>query len=82
MEIDLHGFELREAIDEISYCLDVCQAKGIQDISIIHGYHGKQVLKDYIESEGFLKEMAREGFKLNRKSSSNPGISHFSLNKI
>ncbi len=82
MEINLHGFELREALDEISYCLEVCKAKGIQEISIIHGYHGKHVLKNYIESDGFLKEMDREGFKLSRKSSSNPGISNFSISRI
>jgi len=79
MELDLHGYELREALEEILYHLEECQTMGIREISIIHGYHGGKVLKRYIQSEGFLKEMAREGFQLERKTTSNPGISCFFL---
>ena len=40
MEIDLHGFELWEALEEIVCCLEECRVKGISEISIIHGYYG------------------------------------------
>ena len=79
MELDLHGYELWEALEEILYHLEECQAKGIREISIIHGYHGGKVLKRYIQSEGFIKEMARDGFQLERKSTPNPGVSCFLL---
>lgn len=77
MEVDIHGFELWEAIEEIIYYLEECKVREIQEISIIHGYHSGQVLKNYIQSEGFLKEIAREGFRLKMKESSNIGVSCF-----
>ena len=79
MQIDIHGFELNEAIDEISYTLNACKIEGIKEISIIHGYHHGQVLKNYIRSEGFLNEMKREGYELRRKREDNPGITNFDL---
>ena len=66
-----------DALDEISYLLKDCDTRGIREISIIHGFHGGQVLKGYIQSEGFLKEMAKEGFRLKRKESGNQGVSCF-----
>jgi len=66
-----------DALDEIVYFLDDCSAKGIKEISIVHGFHGGQVLKSYIQSEGFLKEMAKQGFKLQRKKSNNSRESCF-----
>ena len=79
MDIDIHGFELNEAIDEISYILNACKIEGITEISIVHGYHHGQVLKNYIRSEGFLREMKREGYELRRKSVNNPGTTNFDL---
>ena len=79
MEIDMHGFELWEALEEIVFYLEECKAKDIKEISIIHGFHGGKVLKNYIQSEGFLKEMAREGFQLERKENSNPWRFKFPL---
>ena len=77
MEIDLHGLELWEALEEIVYKLEECQEKGIQEITLIHGFHKGQVLKNYIRSEGFLKDMAKDGFKLKNKDNPNSGISSF-----
>ena len=51
--------------------------KGIREITLIHGFHKGQVLKNYIQSEGFLKEMAKEGFELMRKDTTNRGTSSF-----
>jgi hypothetical protein len=68
MDIDIPGFELWEAIEEILFKLEECRIKGIQEILIIHGYQHGQRLKSYIQSEGFIKEMAREGFIYLQKS--------------
>ena len=35
VEIDLHGLELWEAIEEIVYNLEDCQIKGIREITLI-----------------------------------------------
>ena len=79
MELDLHGYELWEALEEILYHLEECHAIGIREISIIQGYHGGKVLKRFIQSKGFLKEMVRKGFQLERKTSSNLSVSCFIL---
>ena len=79
MELDLHGMKLWEAMEEIGYRLEECKVKGARQITLIHGHHGKAVLKDYIRSKGFLKEMKREGHSLKRLKSSNPGVSIFEL---
>ena len=79
MEINLHGFTLADALDEICYRLEECHASGEQEISLVHGHRHGAVIKDYIRSEGFLREMRRNGFELKRKRTSNPGISHFTL---
>jgi len=70
MKVDLHGFELWEALEEIVYKLEECKTRGVQEITFIHGFHRGQALKNYIQSEGFLKEMAKEGFKLKKKKQS------------
>ncbi len=80
MEIRIRGLDLFEALEEISYRLEECQIKGIPEISIINGYRKGQVLKNYIQSGVFLKEMKRGGFRLKRIESSNPGVSSFTFN--
>lgn len=77
MEIDLHGFYLWDAIEEITYTLDICKINGEKELSIIHGYRRGNVIKNYLQSEGFLVKMKREGFILKRKKNSNPGVSTF-----
>ena len=81
MEINLHGFELWEAIEEILYKLEECQVNDIHEITLIHGYHKGQVLKNYVKSEGFLKEMSKEGFELKKIGSPNSGVSSFIIIK-
>ncbi|MHA1150998.1 MAG: Smr/MutS family protein [Promethearchaeota archaeon] len=79
MEIDLHGLTLEDALDEICYKLEECRANMVREISLIHGFHRGQIIKNYFESEGFIKEMKRAGFLLKRRKSSNPGVSIFFL---
>lgn len=79
MKIDLHGYELWEAIEEIILILEECKIKGESQLELIHGYRQGQVLRNYFRSEKFLDKMAREGYKIARKPSKNPGISIFEL---
>ena len=79
MEIDLHGFELWEAKEEVLYFLEEYQVKGIREVKIVHGYHRGQVLKRYFQSEKFLKDMKNQGIILIKKSNSNQGETCFEL---
>ncbi|TXT58939.1 MAG: hypothetical protein BAJALOKI2v1_280030 [Promethearchaeota archaeon] len=81
MEIDIHGMRLWEAIDEIIYYLEECRVNGIKEILIIHGYRHGKVLKDYIRSEGFIREMKRAGFVLEKKRTRNQGKTRFLIIK-
>jgi DNA-nicking Smr family endonuclease len=79
MKIDIHGLHLWEAIDEIIYCLEECQENDITEISIIHGYRHGNVLKDYVQSSGFIREMKRAGFHLKTSETRNQGETHFQI---
>ena len=79
MKIDLHGKVLIEALDEILLCLEECEVLGDRHIEIVHGYHQGQVLKNHIQSERFIREMARCGYKLIQKSRPNKGTTCFKL---
>lgn len=77
LEINVHGHELWGAIDEVLTALEECKINGYGVINIIHGYKHGQVLKNYLRSNKFLAEMAREGFRLKMKDISDPAISSF-----
>ena len=77
MEIDIHGMRLWEAIDEIIYRLEECRIQDVKSITIIHGYRHGRVLKDYIQSRGFIREMRREGFHLKKQRSPRQGATKF-----
>ncbi|MBD3214017.1 MAG: hypothetical protein GF311_15515 [Candidatus Lokiarchaeota archaeon] len=79
MEIDIHGLHLWEAIDEIIYSLEECRVRNIDHITIIHGYRHGNVLKDYIRSKGFIKEVKRAGFHLKMSGTRNQGETHFKI---
>jgi len=67
MKIDLHGLSLWEAKEELIYKFLEAKGRGIHKITIIHGYKKGEVLKNYIRSKNFLKEMDKEGFKIKYK---------------
>ncbi len=77
LEINVHGHELWGAIDEVLSALEECKINGNKGINIIHGYKHGQVLKNYFRSNKFLREMAREGFRLKMINTSDPAISSF-----
>jgi len=79
MRIDLHGCSLDDAVDEILYSLDEC--KELQDflLEIIHGYRHGSNIREYVRSNGFLKEMASKGYNLSIKSASDSGLTILEL---
>ena len=79
MEIDVHGYKLWDAIEEIIFSLEEARSKSISEIKIIHGYKHGKVIKDYIRSEGFIKELEHQGFKLRLVQIDNPGTSSFKI---
>lgn len=81
MEVDIHGMRLWEAIDEILYRLEECRVNGIEMISIVHGYRHGKVLKDYIRSKGFIREIKRAGFILKKQRTRDQGSTSFLIIK-
>ena len=79
MRCNLHGFRLFDAIEEIINILDVCLSLGEKTLSIIYGYRHGQVLKNFIRSKEFLKEMNEVGYNLKEISHPNPGVSMFKI---
>ena len=79
LELNIHGHELWDAIDEVLSALEECKINSDAKIKIIHGYKHGQVLKNYIRSNKFLVEMAREGFRLKMEDTSDPAISSFAI---
>ena len=79
MKCDLHGYRLFEAIEEIIDRISYCLSSEVSKIFLIHGYKHGKVLKSYIRSENFLKDMMREGIKLKELSNNNPGATMFQI---
>jgi hypothetical protein len=79
LQINVHGHELWGAIYEVLIGLEECKINGEEEITVIHGYKHGKVLKTYFRSNKFLAEMAREGFKLKIKMTSDPAITSFVL---
>ncbi len=79
MKIDLHGLELSEAIIEVHYTLEECKSDGDRLLEIVHGYNTGRVLKNYFLSQKFLKSVEKEGFRLTRQKSPNPGTTLFKI---
>ena len=79
MEIDLHGFELADAIIEINYALKESSNNDEKVIIFIHGYHSGSILQGYIRSPKFLKQMKKNGYVLKRMKSPNQGTTSFQI---
>jgi hypothetical protein len=79
MELDLHGFEIADAIVEIIQFLRECKLVGARTLTIIHGYHGGHVLRDYLRSPKFIIDMKKQGFSLSRQKIADPGSTSFLL---
>lgn len=79
IKFDLHGFRLFDAIEEIIDIIEDSIYSRDYTLLIIHGYRRGQVLKNYFRSKKFLKDMAKEGYKLKELPHPNPGASMFKI---
>ena len=73
MEIDLHGFELVEAMIEVDYAIRECIGDGESQITIVHGFHSGSVLKNYFRSARFIRDMKKSGVSIKVTNTSNLG---------
>lgn len=77
MKLDVHDLFLKDAIDEILIKLDECEELGDKTLEVIHGYkHGTRI-RNYIRSDGFLNDVARNGYIITGKNFSDKGVSIF-----
>ena len=79
MKINLHGFSLDDALDEILYKLEECREIGDFILEIIHGYKHGTKIKDHLRSDLFLKELSHRGYYLSLRNISNKGTTVFEL---
>ncbi|MHA1585345.1 MAG: hypothetical protein ACTSVU_02590 [Promethearchaeota archaeon] len=82
LELDLHGYELSEALVEIYMLIGEIDDSEQYEIKLIHGYHSGQVLKHYIKSTKFLQEMKKNNIHLTKINRKDPGSSSFLYKKI
>lgn len=79
MKLNVHKLFLDDAIEEIMIKFDECVDLGDNSLEIIHGHkHGTRI-KDYIRSNGFLKEAARNGYEIVSKNFADGGVTIFQL---
>jgi len=82
MKLNVHKLFLDDAIEEIMIKFDECVELGDKSLEIIHGQkHGTRI-KDYIRSNGFLKEVARNGYEIISKNFSDGGVTIFQLEPL
>lgn len=83
MKSDLHGCELADAKLKLFEDLEECVLIGDPTIEIVHGFHQGKVLRNYIRSVVFIRDMQRAGFKLTRECmQKNPGATIFRVQAI
>lgn len=80
MRIDLHGYRLEEAIEEIFWKVEEGIIMEDNELGIIHGYHHGQVLKNFFRSQKFREEMHNRGYEINRiGNKQDPGYTAFKV---
>ncbi len=79
MILNVHKLTLNEATDEIMIKFYECMELGDFALEVIHGYkHGTRI-KDYIRSNGFVKEATRNGYEIVSKNFTDKGVTIFQL---
>jgi len=79
MKLNVHKLYLNDALDEIMIKFDECRKLGDNTLEIIHGYKHGTIIKDYIRSDGFIKDVARNGHEIESKNFSDKGVTVFQL---
>lgn len=80
MRLDVHKLYLNDAIDEILYQFEECKECGDETLQIIHGHKHGTIIRDYIRTDGFVIEMAKNGNEIMREDFSKEGETIFKLN--
>lgn len=80
MKIDLHGYGVDEAFEEILLIIEEGLVIGDNRIGIIHGYRHGQKLKNFFRSQHFHDELKKRGIYLKRlENKKNPGCTCFEI---
>ncbi len=79
MKLNVHRLYLKDALDEIIIKFDECKELGDNTLEIIHGYKHGTIIKDYVRSDGFIKDVARNGHEIASKNFSDKGVTIFQL---
>ncbi len=79
MRLDVHKLFLNDAIDEIMIKFDECVELRDFSLEIIHGYKHSTRIKDYLHSNGFMKEVARNGNVIVSKNIADGGVTIFQV---
>ena len=80
MIIDLHGYRVDEAFEEILLIIEEALALGDNQLGIIHGYRHGQKLKNFFRSKQFYEELRMRGYYLKVSSNGkNPGYTSFKI---
>jgi len=79
MKLDVHHLSLNEAIEEILYKFDECKECGEDILQIIHGHKYGTIIRDYIQSSGFIAEMTKNENEFVQKSFSQERVTIFKL---
>ena len=83
MLVDLHGFCLNDAVEEVVWKLNELISAGKEKLDIVHGFRRGQVLKNYFQSNRFLQDMKKFGFQLKPKFyANNPGLTCYQVLRI
>ena len=80
MKIDLHGYRVEEAFEEILLIIEEALTMGDKQLGIVHGYRHGQKLKNFFRSQQFHDELRRRGFYIKRSGNrNNPGYTSFEI---
>ncbi|UYP44770.1 hypothetical protein NEF87_001055 [Candidatus Lokiarchaeum ossiferum] len=83
MQIDLHGYNLAEAIEDVCWRATEAVQSGDHVLEIVHGFHRGQVLQTHFTSYAFKQEMQRIGIQIQYDpASSDEGFSVFTMTAL
>lgn len=80
MYIDLHGYSLWNAREEVLYILEELKFSKTKILKIIHGFKRGRILKNYFNSIEFISEANKYGINLKKMDrNKNPGETIFKI---
>ena len=79
MELNVHNHSLEEAVEAILYKFEECKECRDNSLKIIHGHKHGTVIKDYIRSGRFLREIAKMENEVIERNFSEAGSTIFKI---